>query len=605
MGSLAGGKKDVIPPKLISSKPINYSTNFNSQKIEIEFDEFIALKNVNQELIMSPPLPKKPDVRIKNKSIVIDLKNDLRENTTYTLNFGKAITDNNEGNPLTNFEFVFSTGDYLDSLSIKGTLINAFNLQASKEPIIVGLYDQNEDTVPMKTIPIYIGKTDDKGNFQINNIKSDTFKLFALKDLNYNLLFDLPNEEIAFIDSLVTLTPEFIKSLALRIAVEDSIKRDTLEEIIPEIATKDLNTKENDPDYVAKAPTAAIKDTLVSDTLERKPVLPPIFVDMFYFLPEGTKQYMTNKDRLSPESVQICFSLPVKYDPLIKVLNYNEEKVWNLPEINARRDTFTYWLTDTTLIKSDTLMLEVTYPLSDSLGSIITRLDTLKFISRKPLPKTGKNKSDSKIPPVKLTVNTLRNKSLLDLNKDIPFSFNFPLQEVDTSKLHLYVKVDTIEVLEKYEIIYDSISARKIVLRSNWKEKDKFRLEAFSGAFTDIYGHTNDTLYNSFSLQEKSFYGTMIVSLSGLNTPVVVQLMTEKEVVLREEYAESGGAVIFGFLTPAKYKLKFVFDANRNKKWDTGDYLKKIQPEKVMYYAGEINIRSNWELEVKQDLGGK
>jgi hypothetical protein len=601
MGSLTGGEKDIKPPVLINSKPLNYSTNFNSQKIEIEFDEFIALKNINQELIISPPLPKKPDVRIKNKSIVIDLKNELRPNTTYTLNFGKALTDNNEGNPLTNFEFVFSTGEFLDSLSVKGTLLNSFNLLPSKEPIIVGLYDQSVDSVPMKTIPIYIGKTDEKGNFQINNIKSDTFKLFALKDLNYNLLFDLPNEEIAFIDTLIILTPEFLKSLPVLLAEMDSAKVDTINSGSNK---KDNNLKEMDSDYVAHS-AESLQDSTKSDTIIKKPVLPALFVDMFYFLQDGSKQYMTNKDRLSAESFQLSFSLPLDKNPPINVLGYEESTNWNLPEINARRDTFTYWITDTTLIKKDTILLEVGYPMTDSAGVLFTKLDTIKFISRKPAPtqKTGKNKAEVKTPAVKLIVTPLRNKSIMDLDRDYPISFNFPVQAIDTSKFHLYLKVDTIEVLQKYELVMDSISSRKMVLKSKWKEQNKYRIESFPGAFTDIYHHTNDTLLTSFSLQEKAFYGTLTVSLNNLKTAVIIQLMNEKENILRTEFSNSDGGVVFGFLPPAKYKLKFVFDPNQNKKWDTGNYLKMIQPEKVMYYKGEINIRSNWELEVKQDMG--
>jgi hypothetical protein len=605
MGSLAGGKKDVTPPRLISSKPVNYSTNFKSQKIEIEFDEFIALKNVNQELIMSPPLPKKPDVRIKNKSIVIDLKNELRENTTYTMNFGKSLTDNNEGNALTNFEFVFSTGNYLDSLSVKGNVVNAFNLQPSKEPIIVGLYDQTEDSIPLKSIPVYIGKTDDKGNFQINNIKSDTFKLFALKDLNYNLLFDLSTEEIAFIDTLITLTPDFLKSLPQRLSESDSVKKDTLTLVKPipnEIIHKNA---ENDSVSMAKISLDNPLDSLKSDTLQRKPVLPSLYVDLFSFLQQGSKYYMSSKDRLNPESFQITFSLPLKENPPLNIINYDGHNDWNFPEINARRDTFIYWITDTTLMKKDTLMFEITYPMSDSTGVVYAKKDTIKFYTRKALPKPVKSKSATKPSPNKFILSTVHNKSLLDLNKDVSFNFNYPLHDIDTSMLHLYEKIDTIEVRKTYEIVYDSLTQRRVFLKSKWKEQNKYRIEAFPGAFTDIYYHTNDTLLTTFSLQDKSFYGTLTVTFTGINTPVLVQLMNEKENVLRMEMAYTNGGIIFDFLPPSKYKLKFVYDVNRNKQWDTGNYLRKIQPEKVRYYEGEINIRSNWDLEVKQDMEGK
>jgi len=601
MGYLEGGKKDINPPRLISSRPLNYSSNFKGQKIELDFDEYIVLKNPNQELIISPPLPKKPDVRIKNKSIIIDLKNELRENTTYTLNFGKAIADNNEGNLLTNFEFVFSTGSYLDSLSVKGTILNSFNLQPSKESIIIGLYDQLEDSVPLKSIPVYVGKTDDKGLFMINNVKADTFKIFALKDLNNNLIFDLPNEEIAFIDTVIYLTPAFLLTLPARISESDTARKDSLL-TSPVLEEKVKNRKGKEKEQINETIKDTASLTSSSDSIVEKPGLPPVFVDLFYFVQDATKLYMTNKEKPNNESFQISFSLPIGYEPRIRVLDYDNSVKWNLPEINSRRDTFTYWLTDTTLINADTLRLEAIYPMTDSTGSIITRTDTIQFFTRKQSQKQGKGKTEEKAPVVKLIPTHLRNNATLDLNSDFTFRFNFPLQDIDTSQLKLFARIDTVERRENYVFQKDSLSYRKIDLKSNWKEKTKYRIQAFPGAFTDIYGHTNDTLQTTFTTQQKSFYGTLTISVSNVGSPLVIQLMNEKETILRTAFAETDGSYVFEYLPPAKYKVKFVFDSNGNRKWDTGNYLKKKQPEKIMYYKGEINVRSNWELEIKQDI---
>lgn len=602
MGYLSGGQKDVDPPVVLSSKPKNYSTNFKSQKIEIVFNEYIALKNISQELIISPPLPKKPDVRIKNKSLVIDLKNVLRDSTTYTLNFGKAIADNNEGNALTNYEFVFSTGNFLDSLSVNGTMVSAFNLTPSKEPMIVGLYDILEDSVPLKSIPVYVGKTDDKGLFMINNIKADTFRLFALKDLNFNLLYDLPTEEIAFVDTVIYLTPDFLRSMPIRTPSADSTFNDSLK--LKKQENKSLDTEERIADQSGNkiAKSDSIKTKSVKDSLIRKPGLPPIYVDMYYFLQEGTRRYMTGKERPGSESFQLSFSLPLEADPPVRVLNFSGEGKWYLPEINARRDTFTYWITDTTLIKTDSLFLEVTYPKTDSMGNDLPQTDTVKFITRKPVTKAGKGKQELKATANKFTVNTIRNGGSLDLNTNLSYRFNFPVQKIDTSLLHLFMKEDTLEVLQKFKILQDSAGLRKIYVQSNWKEKSKYKIVALPGAFVDIYNHINDTLQTSFSVQQKSFYGTLTVSLSNVNSPVLVQLMNEREVVLQAKPAKADGKLVFEYLPAAKYKLKFVFDKNENKKWDTGNYLKKTQPEKVRYYKGEINVRSNWEMEIKQDI---
>jgi len=601
MGSMSGGYKDELPPTLLSSKPENYAVNFNSQKIELVFDEYIALKNVNQELIISPPLPKKPDVRIKNKSILIDLKNELRENTTYTLNFGKAIADNNEGNALTNFEFVFSTGSYLDSLSVKGTLTSAFNLQPSKDPFVIGLYDQTEDSIPLKSIPVYVGKTDEKGLFQINNIKADTFRIFALKDLNNNLIFDLPNEEIAFIDTFLLITPEFLSSLPVIVPEKDTSKIDTVSvKPIKQVARG--GRKSEKKSLKPESQILSQQDTVSEDSLSKKPLLPALFVDMFSFTEEGSRQYMTNKDRLNKESFQLSFSLPLEYEPVINILDFETAEKWFLTEINAKRDTFTYWITDTTIINADTLRFVVAYPRTDSAGLAYTALDTLNFFSRKVSEKSGKGKSEDTKPETKLKVITIRNNGLLDFNANLSFGFDYPIKEIDTSFLHLYAKLDTLEMLQNYEIVRDSLNLRKIVLKSSWKEKVKYRIEVVPGTFTDLYDHKNDTLRFGFGLQEKSYYGTLIVTIKDLSSPVLIELMNEKEQVLRTKSAISEGSLVFDFLSPAKYKIKFVYDSNENKKWDTGNYLKKIQPEKVLYYIGEINIRSNWDLEVKQSF---
>jgi len=605
MGMMSGGTKDTTPPAVVSSKPKNYSNNFNSQKIEIVFSEFIQLKNVNQELIISPPLPKKPTVRVKNKTLMIELNNELREKTTYTLNFGKAVADNNEGNPLTNFEFVFSTGEFLDSLSVQGILVSAFNLRPSKEPFIVGIYDQMEDSIPLKSIPVYIGKTDDKGHFMINNIKEDTFKVFALKDLNNNLKFDLPTEEIAYSDTLLLLTIDFLKSLPERVIEKDTLNADTI--IVIPVKTESKSKRKGKKENISEIPLDTVQIVL-TDSVNQIKKLPSLFIDLVSFLPEGSKQYMTNSERVNKESFKISFSLPLKDDPGIRSLSVSDTVKWFLPEINASRDTFIYWLTDTSLIKNDTLMFELSYPMLDSAGAVFTLLDTLKFVSRAPsalTSKSGKNKTEVKIPEVKLTISSIKNKGILDLNTNIPFTFNFPIQKIDTSFLHLYLMVDTVEVQQKYTILKDSVNFRKAEMTSKWKEKGKYKMMILPGAFTDIYNHGNDTIKLAFSVQEKAFYGNLMVSLSDIDTPMLVQLVTENEGVIKAKSAISDGTVIFDYLPPAKYKLKFIYDVNQNKKWDTGDYFKKRQPEKVLYYVGEINIRSNWDLEVKQSFKEK
>lgn len=202
---LSGGDKDILPPKEVESFPKNGTTNFTAKEIVIEFDEFIKTQNLNSQLIISPFMETSPEVSVKNKKLIIELKDTLSPNTTYSLNFGNAIMDITENNPFPNYKYVFSTGKFIDSLSYSGTIINAEDL-TPREKIYVLLYNQFEDSVPLKEKPRYIAITDKDGYFNITNIAEGKYKLFAINDINGNYLFDLPNEEIAFSNSLINIT---------------------------------------------------------------------------------------------------------------------------------------------------------------------------------------------------------------------------------------------------------------------------------------------------------------------------------------------------------------------------------------------------------------
>ena len=200
--TLTGGPKDEDHPLIVKINPPFNTTNFDSKEINITFNEFIQLKDLNNNLIVSPPLEEKPEITIKGKTLAIELLTELQDSTTYNIYFGNSVQDYNEGNPIENFEYVFSTGDYIDSLSISGQVINSFTL-IPEEGVFVMLYKDYEDSVPIKQLPVHISKTNKEGFFRINNISNNKFKVFCLRDFNKNYLFDLPNEDIAFTDSLL------------------------------------------------------------------------------------------------------------------------------------------------------------------------------------------------------------------------------------------------------------------------------------------------------------------------------------------------------------------------------------------------------------------
>ena len=216
----SGGVKDITPPGVVSSVPENYSANFNATEIEIEFDEFIKLRDLFNNFIISPPLDAKPDIMIRGKSVIVKLDEPLDSNTTFNFSFGNAIVDIHEGNPIADYHFVVSTGTFVDSLGIHGIATDALTLKPA-EDVWVTMYECPKysgcDSLPSKDPPKYLTKTNKAGFFRIGNIQAGKYKVFALVDKNRNYLFDLPNESIGFIGNVI----EAGDSTELRLSIFD------------------------------------------------------------------------------------------------------------------------------------------------------------------------------------------------------------------------------------------------------------------------------------------------------------------------------------------------------------------------------------------------
>lgn len=576
MGSLTGGERDENPPVVLSSTPVNYSLNFDRDRIEISFDEFIVLDNVNQQLVVSPPLEEKPDVRLRGKSLIIDVNNELKPNTTYTFNFGESITDNNEGNILRNYEFVFSTGDFLDSLSIGGNLLNAFDLTAPEDPVTVMLYDTIYDSVVYKEIPVYIGKTDEEGLYRINNLKADTIKLFALQDVNNNFLFDLPNEKIAFLDSTVIIDPEFFS----RVVEEemDSILSDT--------------TAEED---VLESFTVEEIDSISQPGRKKAPS--GLMVDLFLFEEENQIQFLSDNRRAQRNKIEFSFNRPVTDSFQYRSLDPQRHD-WYLEQSGMDRDSFTLWIADSTVMMQDSILLSLEYTVLDSLERPVTQVDSLFFIYRE--PRTGRKREGMEESEKKLDIRTFRKNETVELNAVPKFLSTTPLAGFDTSRIVFTGMQDTLELREDYRLEHNPLDLLSLKFLKEWVPGRSYGFIAYPGAFRDIYGLTNDTIDVGFKIREESYYGQLTVTiLDSIGSPVIVQLMDNKETVLKEEKITQPGSVQFAYLKAATYKVKFIDDRNGNGTWDTGKYIESRQPEKVDYYEGDIKVRSNWEMEIK------
>lgn len=586
IGSPLGGPKDEDPPVVMKTKPPENSVNYSPDKnIEITFDEYIQLQDIYQELIISPPLEEKPTAQLKGKSVVVKFPDEaVFDTTTYTLSFGHSIVDNNESNVLQNYEFVFSLKDYLDSMNVEGKVISAFNHTVDEESMFVMLYKNLNDSAPLLEKPRYICRTDKEGNFSLHNLENGHYRLFALKDFNSNLIFDLAEEQIAFHDSIIELTGERFR--------DDVIIQDTV-----------LLGLVNQQDSV-------LADTTVLDSLKSKPKLYSFNTQMFFFTQEVKNQYMVDYLRRTNEQLFFTFNEPLKDSLGIAPLNFITSENWYLLDANDNHDTLIYWLTDTSLIGIDTLSMEVEYSVYDSMGALIPFTDTLLFIVQQEKGKTkqsrkSKKKKDDdqeetveKEPVQKLKLNNnIKNPSAFDLNKQIIIKTQTPCFDIDMKRFQMYFFEDTLERPLEFTVQKDTNSFYQYCISYQGEELTSYKIVILDSALTDIYGHTNDTTLINFTTQAADFYGILSLNLTNITGPIVMQLMDEAENIISQKFLNNDQRIRYEYLPPKKYKLKVIIDSNNNGKWDTGHYLKGIQPEKVIYFPQEINVRSNWEVD--------
>lgn len=591
VGSPYGGPKDDKPPQVVKTKPPINSTKFVPQKkIVITFDEYIQLKDIFQEMIISPPLEGNVMAQMSGKSLIVEFpKEAVFDTTTYTLSFGNAILDNNEGNVLENYEYVFSLNDYLDTLNIEGKIVNAFNHKADEERMFVMLYKNLADSAPLLEKPQYVCKADKEGIFSMHNLEAGIYRIFALKDMNTNLLFDLPNEQIAFSDSTIELTPERFQD---DIIIDDSL-------LYAEIAGQDsINT-----------------DTTAIDSISKQQRAYTFHTEMLFFKQEVKNQYMSNNLRLRPDQLIFGFFQTLADTVSLFPLNYQPHaENWYLLDQNKSNDSLIYWLTDTAMISMDSLQVEICYPVYDSSETIYFTRDTLMMIAQKEKSSSLRGSKDrgrenKKDKPAEIVMDktfafqhNITNAGAFDLNKKIILTTPTPAYKLIPERIKLFRMQDTVEIPVQCQVMHDSDSFYRFIIDYEPEEFTSYRLLIPDSTITDIYGVTHDTLRINFKTQAEDYYGSLTAHLSGVKSPLVLQLLDDKENIVLERGVSADQDVRFEYLYPKQYILKLIVDNNGNGKWDTGNYLKKLQPEKVIYYSQPIDIRSNWEMDFSWQL---
>lgn len=572
--SPTGGPKDFEPPKVLKTIPNNYNNHFKAKSILLQFNEFFELKDASNQVLVSPPLFFKPTFKVKNKNLLIEIHDTLRENTTYTINFGNSVQDITEGNKTDNYQYVFSTGAYIDSFSIKGN-VNMASDNKNAESVLVMLYSNLTDSAIFKEKPLYFARTNTTGNFAINNIKDGDYKIFALKDLNYNYLYDLPNEEIAFFEDTVPInTTSPFAAVTTFGYVNDTLKIFSDSTKIVQGINLSIFQEDN---LLQKLITFRLKSWLIK-----------------------------SNEINSCNRLQLYFKKPIDELKLIPLNNQPEYPATNINSYNKSRDTVSCWFIAHSY---DTL----SYILSDK-NQLIDTIDLI--ISQETIDTATSNS-------INFTFSHNLKNSEVDLIKPIILEIPYPVINYDFRNIQLIEdsviaesaasisdSINLTSVISKQvvpSIFFNDSSYKKILINFNWKEGFKYRLFIPDSIMENIFSISNDSISIEFKAKNKNQYGNIALNFSvddsteifKSTASYIIQLLDDKENILEETIIDSKKSKInYNFLNPQKYKLKIIEDINNNRKWDTGNYLKKLQPERVFYYHSVIDLRANWDMEI-------
>ena len=524
----SGGPRDTTPPKVIGEKPANGSTNFRDKIIKITFDEFVTLTNPVENVIFSPPLNERVEYTTQGKSVVVKLKDTLRQNTTYNIFFSDCIQDFHEGNKLGGYNYAFSTGDSIDQHKLSGIVVNA----ETNEPetgCFVMLYEEDTDSLPLTSRPLYITKTDDKGNFILNHLKSNNYKIFALKDINSDLIYNLPNELIAFADNMVE---------AFFVETDSVQKADTLTYI-------------------------TLRMFQEADTVQ---LLSP------YLNPQkGVYQF--------PYKIPLqSFDFHIKSDTVIDFFS----------KISDTKDTLSLYLK--TFFKDSAIL----YILTDSV-----RIDTVELFPYK-IPQRESRNRQTVIPKLNVSVS---NRD--DLYAPTLLNFSYPLKPVDSVEiLIIATQMSGKDTTAIYCNIKDSM-VMQIPIPFVFVPKINYSVWFKDSLFYGYNNTTNDTAIFSLSKKTEKDYGNLIINYKVVDdnhSNFIVELIAPNHKTVHKTIISSSITLEYNHLLPGTYRIKVVEDRNKNGKWDTGNYLKKEQPEKIFFVGKEINIRGFWDIEEDIEL---
>ena len=532
---------------------------------------------------MSPPQLEVPDIKAAGKKIVVELQDSLMPNTTYTIDFSDAISDNNENNPMGNYTYSFSTGEQIDTFEVSGYVLDASNLEPIKG-IMVGLYNDLADSAFQTKPLLRVSRTDGSGHFVVKGVAPGTYRAYALQDADGDFRFSQKSEMIGF--NHQTIVP----------SSKPDVRTDTI-----------------------------WRDSLRIDALIQVPYTHflPDDVTLLAFTQVQTDRFLVKTERVEANKFSMYFSYGHPELPVIKGLNFNSDSAF-VVETSEKRDTIHYWIRDTALVNQDTLRMEITYQMTDSLGALVNQTDTLDGLAKvsfekrkkelaKELEKWQKDIEKKRkrgievldtIMPVKPLEPKIDAPSSMDPDKIVGVEMPTPLQHCDTAAVHLYSMIDSVWYESSCRMVPVPNKIRNYEILADWRPGIEYSLEIDSAAFIDIYGKASNPYKQGIKIKTEDEYGTLKLNITGVeDSAMVVQLLNSSDKMVKQVKVKNHVAQ-FNFVKPDKYYISAFIDSNGNGVWDTGDYAEDRQAEAVYYYPREIECKAKWDVSQNWNVTG-
>jgi hypothetical protein len=538
--SPTGGPKDIVPPVVLLATPENQSSNFNEKEIHLTFDEYVTLNNPNNNILISPPLEENPDYKLNGKSLIIKFKETLKNETTYSINFGESIKDLHEGNIFKDYSYVFSTGENIDSLTLEGKLLQAIDHKPSADYFVMLYCDENDtislDSLPYLVKPYYITKSDKEGNFKFSGLKDSDYLIFALKDENSNLRFDLPNESIAFLDSLV----------------------------------KPIHNSQ----------CIIHNDSVKQEVEETEPLV------LYSFLEEDTVQKLLKKEIVEDGLLRFAFNRPAQ-NVKIEILESLPDTFNIYPTYSADYDTILWYYTP----NKDSLLFTINY------DTLINDTTQISLKNRKANSRRGKQENISKSLEIKTNINAGK----LTPEQDLILTFKEPVTDIMMRDTSWYI-VDKDTIINDLHFTKIDSFGLKYKLDKTLAPEKSYKIIIPDSVFYSFKGVTNDTTEFSFKVPEISQYGNIFVTVEvPENVPqIIVELLDDKDKFIARQIISETQKIEFKYLSPKKYKLKAILDKDSNGKWTPGNYGKKLLPEPIYFHKDVFDVKANWDIDLEE-----